>query len=143
MKISPIAFFAIAALSFYSVGCKSVNNVERANPQASPSYVEDQRIITDATLANKLQILSINEATVSGDMLKIQATLQNTSLRARTIKYRFEWIRADGMEQASPANSWRTVRMQSGEVRAISGIGPSPQIRDFRLKIQETKQTIL
>jgi uncharacterized protein YcfL len=139
MNCSKVTLLAVAILGFYAVGCQSVNTVERANPQSSPSYVEDQRIITDGSLARKLEIVSVNEAVVSGDLLKIQATLQNTSRKARTFNYRFEWIREDGMEQSSPANSWRSIRFEGGEVRSISGIGPSPQIRDFRLKLQETK----
>ena len=59
----------LSALALFAGGCaSSVNTVSRAEPQASPNYVNDQRVITDATLGRKVGIVSVNDAKVSGDM---------------------------------------------------------------------------
>lgn len=136
MKYLAITAASVLALVGFS-GCQSVNTVQRAEPQASPNMINDQRIVTDKSLARKLQIISLNETTVSGDLLKVQATLQNTSRSTRTFNYQFEWIREDGMVQSGPTSIWKPLSLQGGEVRSISGVGPSPQIVDFRLKLQE------
>ena len=120
----------------FFTACESVNSVERDNPIAQPDYVNDVRIITDKSLEKNLGIISVNESRVSGNMLKVQATLQNTKRSDRTFHYNFTWIRQDGMEQAAPANSWRTITLKGGEIRAISAVAPSPQVVDFRLSLQ-------
>lgn len=136
MKSAALLVLGAAALLF--AGCQNVNTVQRAQPESTPSLVEDRRVVTDQTLARALKVISINEAKVSGDLLKIQATLQNTKSRDRTFKYRFEWIGADGMEVSAPGNGWRVITFQGGEVRAISAVATSPRVVDFRLKLQES-----
>lgn len=132
------ALLALGAAALLFAGCQNVNTVERAQPLAAPTLVNDQRIVTDQTLARALKVVSINEAKVSGDLLKIQATLQNTKNSDRTFKYRFEWIGEDGMEVSAPGNGWRVITFQGGEVRAISAVATSPRVVDFRLKLQES-----
>ena len=59
-------------------GCATnVNTYERAESQASPNYVADKRVITDNTLAGTFRVVSINQGTVSGNLLKIQATVES------------------------------------------------------------------
>jgi hypothetical protein len=59
---------------------------------AAPTYVADKRVITDNTLAGTFRVVSINQATVSGNLLKIQATVENLKNKARTLNYKFEWV---------------------------------------------------
>lgn len=133
-----LALLTLASSVLLFTGCATnVNSVQRAQPQAGPNIVDDQRIITDQSLAKALRVLSINEGQVSGNLLKIQATLENGKNSARTFKYKFEWIGDDGMEVSSPANSWRVLTFQGRETRAISAVAASPRAVDFRLKLQE------
>ena len=127
---------ALAALGL--TGCaSSVNTVQRANPQATPSYVADQRVITDSTLARKLATVSVNEAKVSGNLLKIQVTLENLSSRPQAFTYKFDWIADDGMELSGPTGGWKQIQLEGREVRAISSIATNPRAVDFRLKVRE------
>lgn len=116
-------------------GCaNTINTLERADPQARPNYVRDHRVITDSRLERGLEIVSINEAYVSGDLLKIQVTVTNTSSSPRSFNYAFEWIAEDGMQVNSP-RGWKTIRLAAKETTAISAVSTSPQATDFRLKI--------
>jgi uncharacterized protein YcfL len=135
MKII-LPVLALAALGL--TGCAtSVNTVQRANPQATPSYVSDQRVITDTTLARKLSTVSVNEAKVSGNLLKIQVTLENNSSKPQSFIYKFDWIADDGMELSGPTGGWKQVQLEGREVRAVSAIATSPRAVDFRLKVRE------
>ncbi len=135
MKSAALLVLASAALLF--TGCTNVNTVQRAQPEAAPSTVADQRIITDKSLGRALSVVSVNESKVSGNLLKIQVTLENHKNSTRTYKYKFEWIGDDGMEVSSPANSWRVITFQGREVLAVSAVSTSPRAVDFRLKLQE------
>ena len=135
-RLGAALIVAGAALAF--TGCaNNVNTYERAESQAAPSYVADKRVITDNTLAGKLRVVSINQATVSGNLLKIQATVENMSNSLRTFNYKFEWIDQDGMALDSANETWKSLPLQGRESTTISTVAVSPRAVDFKLKFRE------
>jgi uncharacterized protein YcfL len=127
-----------AALALLGSGCAtSVNTVSRSESQATPSYVADQRVITDASLGRKVAIVSVNEAKVSGDLLKIQVTLENRSTKPQAFTYKFDWIATDGMELSAPTGGWKQIQLEGRETRAVAAVATSPKAVDFRLKLRE------
>jgi uncharacterized protein YcfL len=134
---SLLAAGALAALS----GCATnVNTVERAQPQATPDFVADKRVVTDNTLARTVRVNSINQATVSGNLLKVQATLENLKNNPRNIRYKFEWIDQSGMAVNSPTETWKTLMLQGRETTMISTVAINPRAVDFVLKLSEYKE---
>jgi len=129
--------FSVAALALLFGGCQNVNTYENAESRATPTYVSDKRVITDNTLAGKLRVVSINQATVSGNLLKIQATVENLSSSARTFNYKFEWFDQDGMAVNSPNEVWKALPLQGRETTTISTVAISPKAVDFKLKFRE------
>lgn len=128
----------LLSLGLLAGGCAtSVNTVSRAEPQALPNYVADQRVITDTTLGRKLAIVSVNEGKSSTNLLKIQVTLENKSSKPQAITYKFDWISSEGMELSSPIGGWKQIQLEGREQRAVSAIAPSPSAVDFRLKLRE------
>ncbi|HRG56739.1 MAG TPA: YcfL family protein [Lacunisphaera sp.] len=128
---------AVTALALLFGGCQNVNTYENAESRATPTYVADKRVITDNTLAGKLRVVSVNQATVSGNLLKIQATVENLSSKARTFNYKFEWIDQDGMAVNSPNEVWKALALQGRETSTISTVAISPKAVDFKLKFRE------
>ncbi len=133
MKITPI--IALGVLAF--TGCQNVNTVERAVPTATPNYVADKRVITDSTLAGALRVVSVNQATVSGDHLKIQIQVENLKSRTMNFRYRVEWFDQQGMLLPSPTDLWKPFVMQGRESSAISAVAVNPKAVDFVIKFQE------
>jgi len=137
MKAS-LALLATTTLALLLTGCAtSVNTVSRADPQATPNYVPDQRVITDATLGRKVAIVSVNETKVSGNLLKIQVTLLNKSSKPQAFTYKFDWIAQDGMEFSGPTGGWKQIQLEGKEERAVSAIATSATAVDFKLKLRE------
>lgn len=128
---------AVTALALLFGGCQNVNTYENAESRATPTYVADKRVITDNTLAGKLRVVSVNQATVSGNLLKIQATVENLSSKARTFNYKFEWIDQDGMAVNSPNEVWKALALQGRETSTISTVALSPKAVDFKLKFRD------
>jgi len=134
----PLAAAVVAAgLLLALTGCENVNTYERAEAQATPNYVADKRVITDNTLAGTFRVVSLNQATVSGNLLKVQATVENLKSSVRTLNYKFEWVDQDGMAVSSPNETWKAVRLQGRETTTISTVAVSPRAVDFRLKFRE------
>jgi len=132
------AAFCAAGLALVLTGCATnVNTYERAESQAAPSYVADKRIITDNTLAGTFRVTAINQATVSGNLLKVQATVENLKNRLRTLNYKFEWVDVNGMAVDSPNETWKAIQLQGRETQTIATVAVSPRAVDFRLKFRE------
>jgi len=127
-----------AGLAALLSGCATnVNTYERAESQASPNYVADKRVITDNSLAGTFRVVSINQATVSGNLLKIQATVENLKSSTRTLNYKFEWVDVDGMAVEAPNETWKALRLQGRETATIGTVSVNPRAVDFRLKFRE------
>lgn len=138
LSIKQPATIATMGLGLLLAGCSTnVNTYERAQSEASPSYVADKRIITDNTLAGTFRVVSINQGTVSGNLLKIQATVENLKNNARTLNYKFEWVDQDGMAVDSPNETWKSILLQGRETQTISTVAVTPRAVDFRLKFRE------
>ena len=127
----------VAALALLLVGCQNVNTYENAESRATPNYVADKRVITDNTLAGAVRVVSINQATVSGNLLKIQATVENLRSSPRTVNYKFEWFDQDGMAVNSPNEVWKALPLQGRESTTISTVAISSKAVDFKLKFRE------
>ena len=132
-----VASAALAAALLASGCAHSVNTVSRAQPQATPNYVADQRVITDSTLGRKVAIVQVNDGKVSGNLLKVQVTLENRSSKPQAFTYKFDWIGQDGMELSGPTGGWKQIQLEGREVRAVSATATSPNAVDFRLKLRE------
>ena len=131
---------AAAVLSFVALtGCQTVNTAQRKNPQSVRDYVDDERIITDASLANTAQIVSINEARLANGRLKVQAQIRNNDNSKHTIHYRFEWIDSHGIVQDSITSVWKSINMQGGQQQSIAATATDPDVVDFRLELIERK----
>lgn len=134
-RLSRVLFTASALVL---AGCATnVNTYERAESRAATNYVADKRVITDNTLAGTFRVVSINQGTVSGNLLKIQATIENLENNLRTLNYKFEWVDADGMAVDSPNEGWKTIQLQGRETQTISTVAITPRAVDFRLKLRE------
>lgn len=127
---------ALLALGLLA-GCNNVNSYERAESLATPNTLADKRVITDNTLAGTFRVVSLNQSTVSGNLLKVQATVENLKSKLRTLNYKFEWIDQDGMAVNSANETWKTVQLQGRETTTISTVAVSPRAVDFRLKFRE------
>ena len=125
-------------LILFLAGCaQNVNTYERAESQAAPSYIADKRVITDNTLAGTVRVTSINQSTVSGNLLKVQATVENIRSSLKTVSYKFEWIAEDGMAVDSPNETWKSLTLQGRESITISTVAITPRAVDFKLKFRE------
>jgi uncharacterized protein YcfL len=132
-----LAGLLLSAAGLFPAGCaSSVNTVQRAQPEARADYVNDQRIVTDTTLARALRVISINQTRASGNLLQIQASLENQKTGARSYRYKISWLDDAGM--AAGDTGWRIIHLKGRETGAVSAIAANPRAADFRLSLQET-----
>lgn len=69
---------------------------------------------------------------MSGDLLKIDANLNNDSSTVKRIAYKFRWIDREGM-RAWEEEAWKPLLMYENSNLVINSISPTNKAVDFRL----------
>jgi uncharacterized protein YcfL len=130
---SLVACFAMGI----SAGCRTATNTyERAAPQAVSSAVSISKVIGDESLVRTIQMTGVVQSTVSGNLRKMQATVENLDSKVRTLNYKIEWIDDSGMAIDSANEGWKTIQLQGRESQSIQSVAVSPKAVDFRLKLR-------
>ena len=68
----------------------------------------------------------------SGDLLRIDANLNNDSSSVKRIAYKFQWIQADGM-RAAEEEPWKPVMLYENSNLVINSLSPTNKAADFKL----------
>lgn len=68
----------------------------------------------------------------TGDLIKIDANLNNDSSTVKRIAYKFRWIDREGM-RAADEEPWKPVMLYENSNLVVSTVSPSNKAVDFRL----------
>ena len=68
----------------------------------------------------------------TGDLLKIDANLNNDSKSVKRVSYKFRWIDREGM-RAAEEESWKPLMLYNNSNLVVNGVAPSAKAVDFRL----------
>jgi uncharacterized protein YcfL len=70
--------------------------------------------------------------TKAGELLKIDANLNNDSSSVKRISYKFRWIDREGM-RAADEETWKPLMLYNNSNLMISTVAPNAKAVDFRL----------
>lgn len=70
--------------------------------------------------------------TKTGDLLKIDANLNNDSSKVKRVAYKFRWIDREGM-RAAAEESWKPLLLYENSNYVVTAVAPSNSAVDFRL----------
>jgi uncharacterized protein YcfL len=70
--------------------------------------------------------------TTSGDLMKIDANLNNDSSTVKRISYKFRWIDREGM-RAWDEEAWKPLLIYDNSNLTINAVSPTNKAADFRL----------
>jgi uncharacterized protein YcfL len=70
--------------------------------------------------------------TTTGDLLKIDAMLNNDSSKVKRVAYKFRWIDREGM-RAAEEESWKPLMMYENSNQLITAVAPTNKAVDFKL----------
>jgi len=77
-------------------------------------------------------IVTEMRCTMSGDLLHIDANLNNDSSKVKRVAYKYRWIDREGM-RAWEEESLKPLLMYENSNQLVTGIAPTPKVADFRL----------
>ena len=125
---------AIVALAFTLVACSASN-------KGQLEMTEDGQVITkvysnNSLLASRISVPELKQA-YRGDLMYVQATLENDWKFKLDFQYKLKWFNADGFEINPEGQPWQQVVMAGRSQNNVQGIAPNPTPTRFEIWVQE------
>jgi uncharacterized protein YcfL len=130
----------LAACVLAAAGCAKKKGFEKPGfaygcplGEAKVSSME-QLIGAKASVEGKRTTIAVTEmrCTTTGDLLKIDATLNNDSSKVKRVAYKFRWIDREGM-RAADEESWKPLMMYENSNQLVTAVAPTNKAVDFKL----------
>jgi uncharacterized protein YcfL len=130
----------VVALSALAAGCASKKGFEQPGyafgcpiGEAKVSSMDDLVKVKTVSEGRRTTIQATElRCSKTGDLMKIDANLNNDSKSVKRIAYKFRWIDREGM-RAADEESWKPLMMYENSNMVINTISPSNKAADFRL----------
>jgi uncharacterized protein YcfL len=101
--------------------------------EAKVSSMEDLVHLKTAAEGRRTTIQATEmRCTRAGDLLKIDANLNNDSSSVKRIAYKFRWMDREGM-RAWEEEAWKPLLLYNNSNLVVNGVAPTPKAVDFRL----------
>ena len=114
---------ALAATLALASGCQST---------AQPTHYS--QLVIGPKAGSYLQIESVQQG-ASGELLRAGVRLHNRSGFTQDLRYRFEWLDADGFEIRGLAARWELLEMKPQVSHSLDRVATSPRARDYRIHL--------
>jgi len=130
----------VVALSALAAGCASKKGFEQPGyafgcliGEAKVSSMDDLVKVKTVSEGRRTTIQATElRCSKTGDLMKIDANLNNDSKSVKRIAYKFRWIDREGM-RAAEEESWKPVMLYENSNLMVSTVAPNAKAVDFRL----------
>ena len=130
----------VVALSALAAGCASKKGFEQPGyafgcpiGEAKVSSMDDLVKVKTVSEGRRTTIQATElRCSKTGDLMKIDANLNNDSKSVKRIAYKFRWIDREGM-RAWEEESWKPLLLHENSNLVVNTISPSSKAADFRL----------
>tara|TARA_R100000306_G_scaffold36183_1_gene36544 strand:- start:239 stop:556 length:318 start_codon:yes stop_codon:yes gene_type:complete len=90
----------------------------------------------NSTLANRLAVEALQDKQV-GDLLYVQATLENGWKFELDFQYKIKWFDRDGFEVAPESQPWRQLVMAGRSQNNVQAVAPNPSAVRYEIWVRE------
>lgn len=102
---------------------------------------EDGETITkvyssNSLLSSRISVQDLKQKTV-GDLLYIQATLENDWKFELDFQYKIKWFDRDGFEVAPESQPWRQLVMAGRSQNNVQAVAPNPSAVRYEIWVRE------
>ena len=127
---APFTALAAVVLAVVLAGC-SASNMARPGDDGEPRLYSN-----NSTLANRLAVEALQDKKV-GDLLYVQATLENGWKFELDFQYRIKWFDRDGFEVAPESQPWRQLVMAGRSQNNVQAVAPNPSAVRYEIWVRE------
>ncbi|GAA5132149.1 YcfL family protein [Alloalcanivorax gelatiniphagus] len=90
----------------------------------------------NSLLGNRLSVERLREKTV-GDLMYVQATLENGWKAELDFQYKIKWFDKDGFEVAPESQPWRQLVMAGRSQNNVQAVAPNPSAVRYEIWVRE------
>ena len=127
---APFTALAAVVLAVVLAGCSASN-------MARPGDDGETRLYSNnSTLANRLAVEALQDKKV-GDLLYVQATLENGWKFELDFQYKIKWFDRDGFEVAPESQPWRQLVMAGRSQNNVQAVAPNPSAVRYEIWVRE------
>jgi uncharacterized protein YcfL len=132
--------FAALAATMLIAGCATKKGFEQPG-FAFGCPIGDQKVGSMDDLVKAKTAMEGHRTTIqpteirctrAGELLKIDANLNNDSSSVKRIAYKFRWMDREGM-RAAEEESWKPLMLYNNSNMMVSTVAPNAKVADFRL----------
>ncbi|HAD45932.1 MAG TPA: DUF1425 domain-containing protein [Alcanivorax sp.] len=127
---APFTALAAVVLAVVLAGC-SASNMARPGDDGEPRLYSN-----NSTLANRLAVEALQDKKV-GDLLYVQATLENGWKFELDFQYKIKWFDRDGFEVAPESQPWRQLVMAGRSQNNVQAVAPNPSAVRYEIWVRE------
>lgn len=127
---APFTALCAVLLAVILAGC-SASNMARPGGDGEPRLYSN-----NSTLANRLAVEALKEKKV-GDLLYVQATLENGWKFELDFQYKIKWFDRDGFEVAPESQPWRQLVMAGRSQNNVQAVAPNPSAVRYEIWVRE------
>ncbi|MBA4730504.1 MAG: YcfL family protein [Alcanivorax sp.] len=127
---APFTALAAVVLAVVLAGC-SASNMARPGDDGEPRLSSN-----NSTLANRLSVEALQDKKV-GDLLYVQATLENGWKFELDFQYKIKWFDRDGFEVAPESQPWRQLVMAGRSQNNVQAVAPNPSAVRYEIWVRE------
>ncbi|MBF5056621.1 hypothetical protein Y5W_01915 [Alcanivorax sp. 521-1] len=125
--LHPLCALLLAA---FLAGC-SASNLARPGDEGEVALHSNNSL-----LANRLAVEALREKTV-GDLLYVQATLENGWKFELDFQYKIKWFDRGGFEVAPESQPWRQLVMAGRSQSNVQAVAPNPSAVRYEIWVRE------
>lgn len=129
-----LRFLSVSLIVAVLAGC-SASNVA-TNEQDEKGNYQTVLKSNNATLNSRLSVVDLKQRKI-GDLLQVQATLENEWKFELDFQYKLKWFDANGFEVAPESQSWRQLILPGRAQQNVQGIAPNPSVSRFEIWVRE------
>ena len=72
----------------------------------------------------------------AGDLMRVQATIENKSRNDASFQYKFKWLDKDGFEVNVGGRPWQPLTVIAYESKAVQAVAPNASATTFQILVQ-------
>lgn len=73
----------------------------------------------------------------AGDLMRVQATIENKSRNDASFQYKFKWLDKDGFEVSVGGRPWQPLTITAYESKAVQAVAPNASATTFQVLVQD------
>ncbi|MDF1822367.1 MAG: YcfL family protein [Alcanivoracaceae bacterium] len=132
--MKPIHVLMAVLMAAVLAGCSASNMASR--DKGEDGQYETVLKSNNSLLYSRLQIAQLNERQV-GDLMQVQATLENAWKFELDFQYKFKWFDANGFELAPEGQAWRQLILPGRNQANVQAVAPNPTAARYEIWVRE------